>query len=216
MADQTDISQLIAESAPDTGEAQISQTVSEVGGSASAAQVSQNTVEIGASASSAQISELSLESGPNASAAIVSQLTIEFSRGPVTPFQVDTFRFNAGAEEINYYAAWQLSEGGAPKQDKEVRAVQPTGKFTNAHLRVYGYSQTEPIPITNIEDGINSVSGAIPLETVTLPQTLERVETNLSNLGMFTVRIDGTSPAVGDPDRIDKCEVEFQPLGMPR
>lgn len=131
-------------------------------------------------------------------------------------FQVDTFRFNAGNAAVEYYAAWQLSEGGAPKQDKEIRAIQPTGKLTMGEALVYGYSQTEPIPIQDIEDGINSLSGSIPLGSQSLPETLERVELNVSNAALFTARVGGTWDGTGEPDRIDKVEIEFQPVGMPR
>lgn len=131
--------------------------------------------------------------------------------------QVDTFRWNTVASgPINYFAAWQLTNAGAPKQDKELKAIQVSGKFTAGDVKIYGYTQTDPISILSIESGIDSLSGSISLGSQPTPETLERVELNLSNAGLFTARVGGTWDGSGDPDRIDKAVIEYQPLGMPR
>lgn len=131
--------------------------------------------------------------------------------------QVDTFRWNTiSGDPVNYYAAWQLTNAGAPRQDKELKAIQVTGKFTEGEALVYGYSQTEPIDLSDLETGINSLSGSINLGTQSLPQDLERVELNVSNAGLFTARVGGTWDGTGEPDRLDKVVLEYQPLGMPR
>lgn len=131
--------------------------------------------------------------------------------------QVDTFRWNTiSGDSVNYYAAWQLTNAGAPRQDKELKAIQVTGKFTAGDAKVYGFSQTEPIDLSDIEDGLNSLSGSINLGTQSLPQDLERVELNVSNAALFTPRVGGTWDSTGEPDRLDKVVLEYQPVGMPR
>lgn len=131
--------------------------------------------------------------------------------------QVDTFRWNTVTSgSVNYFAAWQLTNANTPKQDKELKAIQVSGKFTAGTAQVYGYTQTDPIPISNIEAGTGSLSGSISLGSQTSPETLERVELNVSNAGLFTPRVGGTWDGTGDPDRIDKVVIEYQPLGMPR
>jgi hypothetical protein len=134
-----------------------------------------------------------------------------------TTVQVDTFRWNTvGSSGLDYFAAWQLTNAGAPRQDKEIGAIQVTGQFTECEAMVYGYSQTEPIDLSDIENGVDSLSGAINLGTQSLPQELERVELNVSNAALFTVRVGGTWDGTGDPDRLDKVMLEYQPVGMPR
>lgn len=131
--------------------------------------------------------------------------------------QVDSFRWNTvSSGDVNYYAAWQLTNAGAARQDKELGAIQVTGKFTDGEAMVFGYSQTEPIDLSDIEDGLNSLSGSINLGTQSLPQDLERVELNISNAALFTARVGGTWDSTGDPDRLDKVVLEYQPVGMPR
>lgn len=131
--------------------------------------------------------------------------------------QVDTFRWNTvSSGNVNYYAAWQLTNAGTPRQDKELGAIQVTGKFTAGDAKVYGYSQTEAISLADIEAGTNSLSGSISLGTQASPQDLERLELNISNAAKFTVRVGGTWDSTGDPDRLDKVVLEYQPVGMPR
>jgi hypothetical protein len=130
---------------------------------------------------------------------------------------IDTFRWNTVASgNIDYYAAWQLTNGGQNTQDNATQAIQVTGKFTNGKAQIHGYSQTEVISLTDIENGTNSVSGDITLGTQTSPETLERQEVKCTNLGLFTGRISGTWDSTGVPDRVDKVVIEFQSEGMPR
>lgn len=131
--------------------------------------------------------------------------------------QVDTFRWNTvSSGNVNYYAAWQLTNAGAPRQDKEIGAIQVTGMFTAGDAKIYGYSQTEAISLADIEAGTNSLSGSISLGTQASPQDLERQELNISNAALFTARVGGTWDSTGDPDRLDKVVLEYQPVGMPR
>ena len=131
--------------------------------------------------------------------------------------QVDTFRWNTvSSGNIEHYAVWQLTNAGTPRQDKDIGAIQVTAKLTSGDAKVYGYSQTEAISLTDIENGTNSLSGSISLGTQASPRELERLELNLSNAALFTVRVGGTWDSTGDPDRIDKAVLECQPVGMPR
>ena len=217
MADNTDISQLITESAPDAGSAQISQAVSEAGGDASAAQISQDIAEAGANASAAQISQAMWESAPNHAEVIISQLTIELSYGELVapPAPLSTVRFDAGQGSI-YYLVPQLSDSGLELRDKVIKAVRITGKFNAANFKLYAYGATEGINLADIELGTNSRTGAVAIPDTALVTQTRRFQVNVTRAALHTIRIEGQWDGTGMKDRIDEIEYELAEQGVRR
>lgn len=124
--------------------------------------------------------------------------------------QVDTFRWNtAAAVAVDYYAAWQLTDGGMNDRNKAVRAMRATGKFTSGAMMLYGFDSETDINITNIEAGTSSTSGSLSLGTQTKVQQGRRLRCNFPSLGVFTMRVSGTYGGSGDPDRLDEAYLEY-------
>lgn len=219
MADQTDISQFIPETAPETGSAQISQDIQEVGASTSAAQISQDITEIGSNASAAQISQLEIESAPDHATVIISQLTIELGRGPeIVPPEdspLGTFTVGFGGLDINWYLIPSVSDDDVELRSKVIKSVRVTGKITNANAKVYTYQPTEEINVDDLEDGVNA-QVTVPLTTTTQVVQSERFPVNCPNAVLETVRIEGQWRGTGIPDRIDEICWERAVQGVRR
>lgn len=131
--------------------------------------------------------------------------------------QVDTFRWNTPAGvPVAYAAAWQLTDGGAENQNKSVRAMRSTGKFTNGNMQLFGFDSAVSMNITDIENGTNSQSGNISLGTTTDVQQSQRAPGVYPNLCVFTLRVSGTYVGSGDADRLDEVFMEYQPSGPRR
>lgn len=202
MADPDDISQLVVETTGDTADNQLSQGIAEVAASASVAQLSQLIAEIAASASGFQIS----------------QLTIELARGPEvvppTDNPVGTFTVGAGLGN-DWFICLQLSDSGEELRDKVVKSYRCTGKTTSGVIKGYGYGPLENIDVENIEDGTGQrVTVAIP-DTDQVQQS-KRFQVNLPNSAMHTVRVQGSWPGTGIPDRIDEIVYEVSRQGVRR
>lgn len=130
--------------------------------------------------------------------------------------QVDTFRWNTAAgAAINYFAAWQLQDGGSENQNKEVRALRTTAKLTSGVLSLFGFDTAENMVISDIENGTNAIVN-ISVGTQTDVQKLEREPGVFPNLGVFTLRVSGTYAGSGDVDRVDETFCEYQPTGNRR
>jgi hypothetical protein len=219
MADQTDISQFITETAADTGSAQISQDIAEVGASSSSAQISQDIVEVGGDASAAQISQLQVETGASKSAAIISQLTIELGRGPEvippTDTPLGTFTVGFGGLNINWYLIPNLANDGIELRDKLVKAVRVTGKVSNANIKVYAYQPTQNIDIDELENGTNAAVTVFLADTTQVVQS-QRWQVNVPNAMQETVRVAGFWTGTGSPDRVDEIVWERSGFGVRR
>lgn len=211
MADNTDISQFITETAADSSSAQISQDIVEIGSSASAAQISQDVVEIGANASRAQISQLEIEIGSAKSAAIISQLTIECGRGPEVVPPSDSpmamFTFGFGGLDVNWYLIPSVTDNNEQLRDKVVRAFNVTGKITNPDARLYRWGPTENINVDDLEDGLNAAA-IVNLTSTTQVVRSARFPVNVANAMLHTIRVAGRWGGLNGPDRVDEIIVE--------
>lgn len=131
--------------------------------------------------------------------------------------QVDTYRWNQSAGvAVDWFAAPQLSDGGSENQNKSVKSMRATGKFTSGNMQLHGYDSVVNMNLTDIENGTNSVSGNIPLASSSDVQQSAREPMNFPNLAVFTPRISGTYSGTGAVDRLDEVIVEFQEIGSRR
>lgn len=205
MADETDISQFITEVAADASEAQVSQLV----------------VEVAADASEAQIAQLAIEVAANASGVQIAQLTIELALGSLVPPpppgpDTSTFVFDEGEATVEWWIVPQLTDSGVELRDKVVKAVRVTGLVTDADVKVYTYGPSDPVVVGDLEDGINSVTGAIPLPDTTNVAQSPRLTANCSNAMLSTVRVAGTYAGTGPRNRVDEILYELAQQGVRR
>jgi hypothetical protein len=131
---------------------------------------------------------------------------------------VGTYRFDNGSViSVNWYAAWQLSDGGIPDRDKLVKFYRVVGKHTSASLGIHGAGATEADDIATLEAGNSgSKSGSIALPDVSDVTEGELTEINVSELAVFTARVDGTWNGTGARDRLDKVLLMYEPWGARR
>jgi hypothetical protein len=88
--------------------------------------------------------------------------------------------------------------------------------MTSPQFSIYKNGSQEPIVVSDIEDGINSATGKIPLPTTTEVEVYARIQVNVANAMLYTWRLEGVYDGVGDPDRIDECTVEVAVQGIRR
>jgi hypothetical protein len=199
-----EISQLIAEVAAETGDDQISQAIVEVAADSGLDQLSQLIAEVASSSGLIQIS----------------QLTIELARGPeVIPPEdnpASIFVFGIGGLVVNWWIVPQLSDSGIELRDKVIKSFRATGKFTNPKFQVYGYGPQQDINVDDIEEGVNSRTGAVVMADTTQVQQSKRFQVNVPNSMLHTVRLQGMYPGTGERDRVDEIVYEVSQQGIRR
>lgn len=148
----------------------------------------------------------------------VTEVLVPLSETPpppvVTP-RVEAQRFDARGGGSSWYLIPQLSDGGIELRDKTIKAFRPTGKMTNPQFSIYKNGSQEPIVVTDMEDGINSATGKIPLPTTTEVEVYARTQINVANAMLYTWRLEGVSGGE-DVDRIDEVTVEVAVQGIRR
>lgn len=126
-----------------------------------------------------------------------------------------TLRFNAG-QGTDWYLVGQISDSGEEMRDKTVKSVTGVGKTTAAYIKLYGWQPTEEMVIEDLEQGINSATGAIAVEDTNNVARTERFQVNVAHVLLHTVRVEGTWDGVGIPDRIDEITYELAVHGARR
>jgi hypothetical protein len=129
---------------------------------------------------------------------------------------VEAQRFDARGGGSSWYLIPQLSDGGIELRDKTIKAFRPTGKMTNPYFSIYKSGSQEPIVVSDMEDGINSATGKIPLPTTTEVEVYARTQINVANAMLYTWRLEGVWDGEGDVDRIDEVTVEVAQQGIRR
>lgn len=202
MADETFIYQEVVEAGADASTTKVSQEIAEVGAAGSATQISQEMVELGAAGSASKIS----------------QLCIELGLGPeVTPpaeSPVGTFTFDEGLGN-EWFIVLQLSDHGNELRDHVLKAVNVTGKVTNALVKFYRYGPTEAIDMTALEAG-SGFTAFVSLDNTAQVETSQRFPVNVSNARVSTIRIEGNWPGTGIRDRVDQAVIEAAIKGVRR
>lgn len=221
MADTSFISQEALEAAPDDATAAISQEAIEAGADSATAFISQEALEVGANSARSYISQLAVEAGANSARDYISQLCIEYATGDTIPPpppgpSTSTFTFDEGEEAVEWWIIPQLTDSGVELRDKVVKAVRVTGKVTSANAKVYRYGPTDPVVVSDLEDGLNSATGAVTLSNTTNVAQSQRLPVNVPNAMLSTVRIAGTWSGTGIRDRVDEILYELAQQGVRR
>jgi hypothetical protein len=204
VADTSSISQAIVEAAADDATTSVSQAVVEAGVGDATTSVSQAVLE--AAAADATVS--------------VSQVIIEFSLGeeiPPSPPEpiTGTFAFDEGGG-VEWWIACQPSDSGVETRDKVIRSLVVTGLITNADAKIYVWGPTDPVVVSDIEDGINSTTGAVLLPDTTNVTRSPRMQVNCSNAMIHLIRVAGTWDGTGPRNRVDEMQYEVSVLGVRR
>lgn len=218
MADETFIYQEVVEAGADAAAVRVSQEVAEVGASAAVTRIAQEVAEVGASASEARISQQAVELGASRSATRIAQLCIELGLGPeITPpadSPVGTFTFDEGPGS-EWYLVLQLSDHGNELRDHVLKAVNVTGKVTNALVKFYRYGPGEPIDMGQLTAG-SGFTAFVGLDDTNQVETSARFPVNIPNARVSTVRIEGRWTGNGIRDRLDQCVIEAAVRGIRR
>lgn len=182
----------------------------------SISQFETEAVVAGANASISQFETEAVVAGANAS---ISQLTIELVRTNPTSvpsggtFEAGTF----GGLGITYYLVPQLSDYDIELRDHQVKAISVTGKFTSANVGVFGYGVEESINIATIEAGnINANTNQMPIDNTTQVTVYPRLQCNVPNSRLSTMRIEGQWDGEGLPDQIHELRIESAQQGIRR
>jgi hypothetical protein len=124
-----------------------------------------------------------------------------------------------GATSIPWYVAWSFTDDGSEVRDKVVKALRVTGLLTSsATAGIHGAGAGEIVNIPVLEAGNSgSKSGSIPLTATASVGQGPRIQTNVPNLGVWTVRIDDTwNGGQFSESRLDEVVVERAVSGIRR
>lgn len=128
---------------------------------------------------------------------------------PSTPkVSAVTFDLFETGENVDWYVISQISDSGNELRSKVVKALRVTGKTTSANARLYTYGPTLPINVTDLENGTNSITGAVALPDTTQVRRGHRVQVNCPNAALHTIRVAGTYAGDAVKDRLDEMAVE--------
>jgi hypothetical protein len=187
VADISYISQVVGEAAPGDATTEISQNVVEAGADDAATNISQAIIEAGADDAATFVSQAVLEAGADDAATYISQIVIEWSAGGLIPPPppepaTSTFVFDEGEERVEYYLIPQISDAGVELRDKVLTGIVVTGLYENADVKAYVYGPTDEVVVSDLEDGLNSTTGAIALpDTAANVSRSPRLQVNCPN-----------------------------------
>jgi hypothetical protein len=165
-------------------------------------------------------------SSPNADMIVSGVATVdeklEFLCGGRGGFK--TYRFGAGDTALTampYYLIWQISDDGMENQSKAIKAVRPSGKFTDMVVQVHGAKPGQQISVTNMEDGAATESGAyfsgdIAFADTTAPTRYLERKVKIRDLAVYALRISGEWDGTGIKDRLEELVVEMETHGRSR
>jgi hypothetical protein len=133
----------------------------------------------------------------------------------VTTTGMQTMRIGTG-NGSQYYAVSPVVDSGDELRSKVYKAFRATGKLTNAEVQVYTYDVSDPIVVSDLDDGTNSTTGSISLPDTTNVAQSPRVQINCPNTVLGTIRIAGDDRGESVPDRIDEISLEVASQGVRR
>ena len=140
------------------------------------------------------------------------EVLVPFVEGNTSTPGIKTRRFDAnlGDDEVSvsWYLIPQLSDSDHELRAKVIKAVRVAGKLTDANFQVYTYGPEAVVDVSDLEEGILSITGEYPLTDTNVVTVSERIQVNCPNASLHTVRVAGTWDGVGSKDRIDEIEYE--------
>lgn len=126
-----------------------------------------------------------------------------------TKREVKTFRYYEGdGTAIPYYIVFQPTDLGEELRSKMMRSIRVTGRVNSLVAQIHGAAPGGEVSIANIEAGTNSLSGDITIGSSSGLRRMFRTKYLVKNLGIAALRLAGTWPGTGDPDRIDEVVIE--------
>ncbi len=154
---------------------------------------------------------------PNPSASWLLAPLIWSAAGTVEtiPSGISTVRFDSGLGN-EWYITAALTDSGQELRSKNLKSVRVTGKLTNADAMQYGYDVSTPIVVTDLEDGLNSSTGPIPLDNTTVVAESQRWQTNVPNSVLSTARVSGNDTGETERDQVHEIVVEIAEQGVRR
>jgi len=133
---------------------------------------------------------------------------------PVTP-EARTMQFDSGLG-ASWFLVPQLDDSSDNLRDKTVKAFVATGKMTAPFFSIYSYGPQKNINVSDIEEGINSVTGKKRLRSTSQVQRSARVQINVTNAELHTCRLEGRWDGTGMKDRVDEIVYEVAQQGVRR
>lgn len=126
-----------------------------------------------------------------------------------------TVSFDGEGLGETYYLVLQLSDYGGEIRDHVLKAVDITGRFSDARVKLYRYGPTEPVTMSELENG-TGYTAVVELDTTTQVELSQRFPVNIPNARMSTIRIEGEWDGNSPRDRIDQAVVEAATQGIRR
>lgn len=152
------------------------------------------------------------------SGVFISQLVFEV----MSPFEdtptsagVVTARFDAG-EGSDWYIVGAVTDSGEELLSKTIKSIRVTGKVTDASMMIFGYGVKTTVSVDDLEDGANSSTGAILVPDSTRVVQSARLNVNVPNSVLWTVRVEGSDVGQSTRDRVDEIVVEVAESGVRR
>lgn len=141
------------------------------------------------------------------------------AEGSVTPFVptggVATKRFDAGTGS-EWYLVAPVVDSGDELHTKVIKPARVTGKLTNASLMIYTYDVSAGINLDDLEAGINSATGAIPLPDTTTVAQSPLMSVNCPNAALSTMRISGDDRGEAARDEVHEAVYQQAIQGVRR
>jgi hypothetical protein len=128
---------------------------------------------------------------------------------------IRTVTFDADGLGNSWYLVQQLADFGFETRDHVLKAVNVTGKVSNASVKFYRYGPTEPVDVSELEDG-TGFTAEVPLDDTTEVETSARLNVNIPNARASTIRVEGTWDGTGQRDRLDQTVLEAAQQGIRR
>lgn len=132
-----------------------------------------------------------------------------------TSQNVATQRFDAGTGS-SYYLVPAIVDSGDELRSKCVKPGRVTSRRTNQTIQVYGYDVDSEISVSDLEDGQNSSTGALPLADNANVSQSPLIGVNVPNATSHTIRVAGDDTGETTRDRIDEIIYQVAQHGVRR
>ena len=146
---------------------------------------------------------------------VVLEIMMPFTEGNETIGGISSMRFDAGTGS-SYYIVAPVIDSGNELRSKVIKSARVTGRRTNVSMEIYGYDVRTPISIEDLESGDNSSTGAIAVTDSTGVAQSPRVQVNVPNSVLSTIRVEGDDTGNEERDQIHEITYEQADQGVRR